>query len=155
MKIEFTIRESSLARTRKSYRCSQAIMQNPLPSVHLGKRLHVSTRMHVFQCSLQPCVWQSEIGNGLISISRRWDKWMTGMLSHSAMSSSSDPVYYSFPGSSVHGIFQARILEWVDISSSRGSSQPRDRTWVSCVSCRKRSSFHCSLFNLSNNWFYT
>ena len=33
-------------------------------------------------------------------------------------------------GSSVHGIFQARILGWVAISSSRGSSQPRDRTWV-------------------------
>ena len=39
------------------------------------------------------------------------------------------------PGSSVHGIFQARILEWVAISSSRGSSQPTDRTRVSCVSC--------------------
>ena len=37
------------------------------------------------------------------------------------------------PGSSVHGIFQARILEWVAISSSRGSSQPRDRTGVSCI----------------------
>ena len=38
------------------------------------------------------------------------------------------------PGSSVHGILQARILEWVAISSSRGSSQPRDQTHVSCVS---------------------
>ena len=37
----------------------------------------------------------------------------------------------SLPGSSVHGIFQARILEWVAISSSRGSSWPRDWTWVS------------------------
>ena len=36
------------------------------------------------------------------------------------------------PGSSVHEIFQARKLEWVAISFSRGSSQPRDRTWVSC-----------------------
>ena len=35
---------------------------------------------------------------------------------------------YSLPGSSVHGIFQARVLEWVAISFSRGSSQPRDRT---------------------------
>ena len=35
-----------------------------------------------------------------------------------------DPMDYSPPGSSVHGIFQARILEWVAISSSRGSSQP-------------------------------
>ena len=35
------------------------------------------------------------------------------------------------PGSSVHGILQARILEWVAISFSRRSSWPRDRTWVS------------------------
>ena len=38
-------------------------------------------------------------------------------------------------GSSVHGIFQARILEWVAISFSRGSSQPRDQTWVCYISC--------------------
>ena len=37
------------------------------------------------------------------------------------------------PGSSVLGILQARILEWVAISSSRGSSQPRDGTQVSCI----------------------
>ena len=47
----------------------------------------------------------------------------------------SDPVDCSPPGSSVHGILQARILEWVAISFSRGSSQPRDRTHVSCISC--------------------
>ena len=35
----------------------------------------------------------------------------------------------SLPGSPIHGIFQARILEWVAISFSRGSSQPRDQTW--------------------------
>ena len=37
------------------------------------------------------------------------------------------------PGSSVHGILQARILEWVAISFYRGSSQPRDQTQVSCI----------------------
>ena len=37
-----------------------------------------------------------------------------------------DPVDYNPPGSSVHGILQARVLECVAISSSRGSSQPRD-----------------------------
>ena len=37
-----------------------------------------------------------------------------------------DPMDYSLPGSSVHGIFQARILEWVAISFSRESSQPRN-----------------------------
>ena len=35
---------------------------------------------------------------------------------------------YSLPGSSVHGIFQAKILEWVTMPFSRGSSRPRDRT---------------------------
>ena len=43
------------------------------------------------------------------------------------------PMNCSPPGSSVHGIFQARILEWVAISSSRGSSQPRDPTHVCCI----------------------
>ena len=39
------------------------------------------------------------------------------------------------PGSCVHGIFHARKLEWAAISYSRGSSWPRDRTCVSCISC--------------------
>ena len=43
-----------------------------------------------------------------------------------------DPVDCSLPGSSVCGILQARILEWVAIPFSRGSSWPRDWTWVSC-----------------------
>ena len=43
---------------------------------------------------------------------------------------------YSPPGSSVHGIHQARILEWVAIPFSRGSSWPRDWTWVSCITGR-------------------
>ena len=47
-----------------------------------------------------------------------------------------DPMDCSPPGSSVHEIFQARILEWVAISFSRGSSQPRDRTQVSCTAGR-------------------
>ena len=47
-----------------------------------------------------------------------------------------NPIDCSPPGSSVHGILQARILEWVAVSFSRGSSQPRDRTWVSCITGR-------------------
>ena len=45
-----------------------------------------------------------------------------------------DPVDCNPPGSSFHGILQARILEWVAISFSRGSSWPRDRTWISLFS---------------------
>ena len=44
-----------------------------------------------------------------------------------------DPMDYSLPGSSVHGIFQVRVLEWGAISFSRGSSQPRDQTRVSRI----------------------
>ena len=44
-----------------------------------------------------------------------------------------DSMDCSPPGSSVHGIFQARILKWVAISSSRGSSPPRDRAQVLCI----------------------
>ena len=44
-----------------------------------------------------------------------------------------DPMDCSLVGLSVHGIFQARILEWVAMLSFRGSSQPRDRTHVSCI----------------------
>ena len=47
-----------------------------------------------------------------------------------------DPLVCNLPGSSVHGIFQVRILEWVAIPFIRGSSQPRDWTWVSCIACR-------------------
>ena len=46
-----------------------------------------------------------------------------------------DPMDCSPPGSSVHGILQARILEWVAMHFSRGSSQPMDRTHISYVSC--------------------
>ena len=44
-----------------------------------------------------------------------------------------DPMDLSLLRSPAHGIFQARILEWVAISFSRGSSQPRDQTQVSCI----------------------
>ena len=49
------------------------------------------------------------------------------------MSNTCDPLDCSLPGSSIHGIFQARILEGVAISFSRRSSRPRDWTWVSHI----------------------
>ena len=49
------------------------------------------------------------------------------------MSALCDPMDYSLPGSSVHRILQARVLEWVAIPFSRGSSQPGDRTPVSHI----------------------
>ena len=48
-----------------------------------------------------------------------------------------DPMNGSLSGSSIHGIFQARVLESIAISFSRGSSQPRDQTRVSCIVDRR------------------
>ena len=76
--------------------------------------------------------------------------------SHSAVPILCDPVDCSLPGSSVHGVFQARVLEWVAISFSKGSSHPRDRTqvsrivgrcytvWASCVHVTKTRVGHGS-----------
>ena len=44
-----------------------------------------------------------------------------------------NPMDCSPPGSPVHEILQARILEWVAIPFSKGSSQPSDQTWISCI----------------------
>ena len=58
-----------------------------------------------------------------------------------------NPMDCSPPVSSVHGIFQVRILEWVAISSSRGSSQPKEQTLVSCISCIGRRILHrCTIW---------
>ena len=49
------------------------------------------------------------------------------------------------PGSSVHGLLQARVLEWVAISFCRGSSPPMDCTHSSCISCiGRRIRYHCT-----------
>ena len=58
-----------------------------------------------------------------------------------------DHMNCSPPSISVHGIFPARILEWVAISSSRGSSQSRDWSQGSCVSCTGRQIlYHCTIW---------
>ena len=61
------------------------------------------------------------------------------------------PMDYSLPGSSVHGILQARILECVAMPFSRGSSQPRDWTRVSYVSWTGRRAFFF-FFTTSATW---
>ena len=64
-----------------------------------------------------------------------------------------DPMVYSPPGSAVHGILQARILKWLAIPSSRGSSGPRDHTHVPCISCFAGGFFSAELvgFNPSRS----
>ena len=63
----------------------------------------------------------------------KWKKWSESeMLVAQLCLTLCDPMDCSLPGSSVYGISQARILEWVSISFSRGSFWPRDQTQVSC-----------------------
>ena len=58
----------------------------------------------------------------------------------------------SSPGSSIHGILQARIVEWVAKPFSRGSCWPRDQTHVSCVSCTGRKVLHFPTWEAEGVW---
>ena len=65
-----------------------------------------------------------------------------------------DPIDCSLPGLSVHGISQARIVEWAAISYSRGFSPPRDLTHLSCVSCIGMwILYHCTTWKAHKNWY--
>ena len=64
-----------------------------------------------------------------------WVKWVSEVAQPCLILC--DPMDCSLPGSSLHGILQARVLEWVAISFSRGSSRPRDWTPVSCIAGRR------------------
>ena len=65
-----------------------------------------------------------------------------------------DPMNHNLPGSFAHGFLQARILEWVTISSSRGSSHLRDLTHFSYVSCIGRQVLYhqCHLGSPNTGW---
>ena len=69
------------------------------------------------------CVHNQKLGGYFL-------KWLMHTQLHPSLY---NPMNCSPPGSSVHGTLQARMLEWVASSYSKGSSPPRDRTWVSCI----------------------
>ena len=78
------------------------------------------------------------------------DTWLVGLICVCSVtelcSTLCNPMDCSPQGSYVHGIFQARILEWVAIFRSRLSSQPMDWSCISCVSgTRRQSLYHCHL----------
>ena len=70
------------------------------------------------------------------------------VFSHEVMPDSLQAHGLPHPSSSVHGIFQARVLEWVAISFSRGSSQPRDQTQFSCSG--RWILYHCATWKVSS-----
>ena len=78
----------------------------------------------------EPSIWVGEP-----HLVKHWGLRMNACMLSQSCPALCDPRDCSPPGCSVPGILQARILEWVVISYSRGSSQPRDWTCVSCISC--------------------
>ena len=80
-------------------------------------------------------------------LSYKWNGAKNGLVPQLYMTLC-DPMNCSLPGSSVHGISQARILEWVAISSSKGSSWPRDQTRVSYIG--RQVLYHCSTCETHN-----
>ena len=76
------------------------------------------------------------LGDGIRGVQERF-RWRWGKQGNrSECQTLCDPVGYNLPGSSIHGILQVRVLEWVAISFSRESSRPKDRTRVSCIAGR-------------------
>ena len=107
---------------RKFFICHPPIPQTYSSGPSLGKASHVSFLDFI---NVLTNYYYGSKSSGLGSLSGQ-------LLSHVWFFG---PMDCSLPGSSVHGILQARILEWGAISYSRGSSQPWDRTCVSWVSC--------------------
>ena len=127
-------------------------------SIHLKKKCYFTfpgNWMSLFtdcrvECGRKDAAWFLRIdymchhilGNSLWELSAPWSKvwlpWGCQVVLCSAAQlypTLCNPMDRNPPGSSVHGVFQARMLEWVAISSSRGASPPRDQARISCVAC--------------------
>ena len=76
------------------------------------------------QEEVEPCT-QEEVGGSLVD-----ERHLRVVVVTQSCLSLCEPMDFSLSSSSVHGILQAEILEWVASAFSRGSSQPRDQTWV-------------------------
>ena len=113
--------------------------------------------------------WRSTVGSLLVT-TMPWVLWMTNFPGSSSLESilaewcvcPQEGSQFRMPGSSVHWILQARILEWAVISFSRRSSRPRDSTWVSRTAgrlCGPHPSallpLLCSLYLYSWLWLET
>ena len=87
---------------------------------------------------------------GTILKKSRRSQGIQAVLSAQSCPALCNPMDYSTPGSSVHAVFQARILEWVAISFSRQSFRPRDRTQVSSIG--RQSLYHWATREAQTLW---
>ena len=97
-----------------------------IPSIHFHTLPYVLTVTHLFSVSI--ILFQNCVNRTALYV--KWSEVQSCL-------TLCNPVDCSLPGFSIHGIFQARILEWVAISFSRGSSRPRNQTRVSCIAGRR------------------
>ena len=123
-----------------------SLVRGPLVKKHLaGHRWTVASPVlknhlwrNVSRLYLLPVFCQFPSWHELFEDQKPWGKWWWWWFRCSVVAQSwptlCDPMDCSPPGSSIHGILSARVLEWVAIPFSRGSSQPRDQTCVSFVS---------------------
>ena len=104
---------------------------------------------HRWQPTRLPCPWDSPGKNTGVGCHflLQWMKVKSESEVAQSCPTLCNPMDCSLPGSSVHGIFQARILERVAISFSRGTSRPRDWTLVSSTA---GSLLHCRQISLAN-----
>ena len=114
-------------------------------SSHYSLPQQLISRFTGLLCALQNClnlITGSEVAKTFISFLLLWSLGITHcilfevkvkvLVAHLCLTLY-DPMDCSLPGSSIHGILQARILEWVAIPFSRASAQPRDQTQVSRI----------------------
>ena len=126
--------------------CSAPDSSNTLqPAVRSGQQLPLETPSGGFAAE---CLWWDTflwaallstpkggfLANSKGRVSSKF-LWCVCILSHFSSPTLWAPMDCSPPGSSVHGILQIRILEWVAMPFSRASSPPRDQTHISCSSC--------------------
>ena len=101
-------------------------------AVNIGVQVSFWIRVFIFSRYVPRNRIAESYGNSIFS----FVKICVLCVSRSVASNSLGPLDYSPPISSVHGISQARILEWITIPFSRGSSWPQNQTWVSCIAGR-------------------
>ena len=115
-------------------------LPSPVPLADAASKVFISLYPHSFPC--EHSVFRNEAATRVFLFTCLAETWLmtpVGCIAHVCVKSFQwcltlcDPIDCSPSGSSVHGILQARRLEWVAMPSSRGSSRPRDRTHVSFI----------------------